>query len=306
MLNKNTLGISKNRNYGSTSNSVDPVKCRFSVKTFIRNHGKNSMDHEELLVKEEDGVGTITLNRPERKNAFTLDMIDKWIAAIEDWRNNPQVKVIVVTGAGNAFCSGVDFSSIRSEQQYGPFEMKSLLWDRIQRIPLTLEDIDKPVIAAMKGVAVGAGLDMALMCDLRFAADTARFSEAYIKAGLVPGEGGAYYLPRLVGIAKALELLWTGDFVDAFEALRIGMVNRIYPEKNLMPETYNFARRLAGGPDAVIRTIKRATYQSSRVDLRTALDLISSHMGVIRSTADSLNAVKATIKRYGKESDDSD
>lgn len=260
------------------------------------------MENEEILFKKEDGIGTITLNRPEKKNAFTLSMIDRWIEALEEWRKDTDVRVIVVTGAGDAFCSGVDFAATRTEQQEdGPFERKSVLWDRIHRIPLTLEDIDKPVMAAVNGVAVGAGLDMALMCDLRFAADTARLSEGYVRVGLVPGDGGAYYLPRLVGIAKALELLWTGDFVDAQDALRIGMVNRVYPADRLMEETYNFARRLADGPATVIRMIKRATYQSSRVDLRTALDLISSHMGVIRFTKDSQDAMKATLERFAKK-----
>jgi enoyl-CoA hydratase/carnithine racemase len=259
------------------------------------------MSRDEILFEKKDGLGTITLNRPEKKNAFTLTMIDKWADTLVKWRTDPEVKVIILTGAGNAFCSGADFSAADAERgEDGPYERKSVLWDRIQRIPLTLEDIDKPVIAAMNGVATGAGLDMALMCDLRFAADTARFAETYVKVGLVPGDGGSYYLPRLVGIAKALELLWEGDFIDAREALRIGLVNRVYPEAQLMEETYGFARKLADGPGTVIRTIKRATYQSSRVDLRTALDLMSSHMGVVRFTKDSQDAMKATLERFAK------
>ncbi len=160
-----------------------------------------------------------------------------------------------------------------------------------------MEDIDKPVIAALNGVAVGAGLDMALMCDIRFAAESARFAEGYVKVGFVPGDGGAYYLPRLVGVAKALELFLTGDFIFAPEAERIGMVNKVFPDDKLMEETYKFARRLADGPTKVIQLIKRAVYQSSRVDLRTALDLISSHMGVIRTTRDSQEAMKASMVR---------
>jgi enoyl-CoA hydratase/carnithine racemase len=179
--------------------------------------------------------------------------------------------------------------------------MKIILWEKIHRIALTLEDIDKPVIAAMKGVAVGAGLDMALMCDLRFVAETACFSEGYVKVGLVPGDGGAYFLPRLVGVSKALELLWTGDFIDAEEALRIGMVNRVYKDGELMEQTLGFAQRLAQGPSAVLRTIKRATYQSSRTDLRTALDLISSHMGVIRESEDSRQAFRKATQKYIKK-----
>jgi enoyl-CoA hydratase/carnithine racemase len=258
------------------------------------------METHHIDLPVEDGVGTIVLNRPERKNAFTLDMIEAWAAALEKWRKDPDIRVIVVTGAGDDFCSGVDFTSTGRQLNPGPYEMKNLLWEKIHRIALTLEDIDKPVIAAMKGVAVGAGLDMALMCDLRFAADSARFSEGYVKVGLVPGDGGAYFLPRLVGIPKALELLWTGDFIDAQEALRIGMVNRVYPQERLMEETCRFARRLAEGPGAVIRMIKRATYQSSRTDLRTALDLISSHMGVVRESPDSREAFEKATRRFKK------
>lgn len=257
------------------------------------------MAQEEILFQKEDGIATITLNCPERKNAFSMDMIDQWADALQKWRTDPEVKVIVITGAGDAFCSGAYLTPSPGGQTspVGPFDHKSRLWDQIHRIPLTLEDIDKPVIAALNGVAVGAGLDMALMCDIRFAAESARFAEGYVNVGFVPGDGAAYYLPRLVGIAKALELLWTGDFIYAPEAERIGMVNRVYPDEDLMTETYKFARRLADGPSKVIQLIKRTTYQSSRLDLRTALDLVSSHMGVIRSTKESQDAMAASLAR---------
>lgn len=259
----------------------------------------------DLLFLKEDGVATIRLNRPGKKNSFTMEMIAEWIAALEACRRDPGIKVIVVTGTGDAFCSGADLTNIPDSRNYGPVEHKNMLWEQVQRIALVLEDIDKPVIAAVNGVAVGAGLDMALMCDLRFAADTARLSEGYVKAGLVPGDGGCYFLPRLVGTAKALELFWTGDFIDAQEALRIGMVNRVYPAGKLMEETYLFARRLAAGPGLIIRTTKRAVYQSSRVDLRTALDLISSHMGVIRTSKDHLDAMDRMMNKLtGKEESD--
>ncbi|MBN1383115.1 MAG: enoyl-CoA hydratase/isomerase family protein [Deltaproteobacteria bacterium] len=256
------------------------------------------MDNQEILFKKEDGTATITLNCPKRKNSFSMEMIDQWAKVLGEWRTDPEVKVIVVTGAGDAFCSGAYFTPPEpGEPERTAFDHKSNLWDRIHRIVLTLEDIDKPVIAAMNGVAVGAGLDMALMCDVRFAAESARFAEGYVKVGLVPGDGGAYFLPRLIGIGRALELLWTGDFVSAAEAERIGMVNRVFPDETLMEETYKFAKRLVDGPTQVIRLIKRATYQSSRVDLRTALDLISSHMGVIRTTKDSRDAMAASMNR---------
>lgn len=261
------------------------------------------MAQEDILFKKKDGLATITLNCPERKNSFSMEMIDQWADMLQQWRTDPEVRVIILTGAGDAFCSGAYFPTSPNNQSRpdGPFDHKSRLWNQIHRIPLALEDIDKPVIAALNGVAVGAGLDMALMCDIRFAAESARFAEGYVNVGLVPGDGGAYYLPRLVGIAKALELLWTGDFINAPEAERIGMVNRVYPDDHLMEETYKFARRLADGPAKVIQLIKRTTYQSCRLDLRTALDLVSSHMGVIRTTEDSKNAMAASLEKRRKK-----
>lgn len=239
-----------------------------------------------------DGVGTILLNRPERKNAFTLAMLEQWVRIIEDARTDDTIRVLVVTGAGGAFCSGVDLGVFDDETRT-PLKDKTLLTDRVHRIAYALEDFDKPVIAAVDGVAVGAGLDFALMADLRLASASARFSEGYVRVGLVPGDGGCYLLPRLVGMSRALELLWTGDWVGAEEAERLGLVNHVYPDAEFTTRTREFAARLAAGPPLALRTIKRATYQSSRTDLRTALDLISSHQAVIQSTHDSAEALNA-------------
>lgn len=246
----------------------------------------------DLEYHVENRVGTILLNRPEKKNAFTVEMIDQWAKILQEARTDESVGAIVLTGAGDAFCSGVQLTNLESEEPT-PYDRKALLTDRIHRIAYALEDLDKPVIAAVNGVAVGAGMDMALMCDMRFAARSARMSEGYIRVGLVPGDGGAYYLPRLVGTAKALELLLTGDFIDGEEAERIGVVNRVYEDEHLMDETRKFAERIAVGPPIVTRMIKRAVYQSARSDLRTSLDLISSHMGIVQSTQDSQEALRA-------------
>jgi enoyl-CoA hydratase/carnithine racemase len=149
-----------------------------------------------------DGVGTILLNRPERHNAFTPEMTDTWAGILADARTDTNVRVLVLTGAGRSFCSGVDLDRRYGEAPPTPLERKSLLSDRVHRIPLLLEDLDKPIIAAINGAAVGAGLDMALMCDMRVMARNARLSEGYIRVGMVPGDGSCYYLPRLVGPAK--------------------------------------------------------------------------------------------------------
>ncbi len=187
-----------------------------------------------LLYTIDEGVATITLNRPERLNAFDEEMIELWVDALGDARQNEAVQVIVVTGAGRAFCSGGDVGGMAGRAPRTGLEHKRWL-ERIHRVPLTLEQIDKPVIAALNGPAVGAGLDMALMCDLRYAAAGIRVSEGYVKVGLIPGDGGSYFLPRLVGTARALELLWTGDPIDADQAERIGLVNRVVPADELLP-----------------------------------------------------------------------
>jgi enoyl-CoA hydratase/carnithine racemase len=247
-----------------------------------------------------DGIGTILLNRPHRKNAFTIEMIDQWARILVEARTDPDVRVIVLTGAGDAFCSGVDLSSMDGERP-SPLQRKEHLTDHIHRIPYALEDLDKPVIAAINGAAVGAGMDMALMCDMRIIARSARLSEGYIRVGLVPGDGGCYYLPRIVGQAKALELLLTGDFIGAEEAARIGIANHVVDDDDLIAATTRLARKLADAPPVAVRTIKRAVYQSARADLRTALDLISSHMSVVTSTQDSAEALAAfREKRPGR------
>jgi len=240
-----------------------------------------------------DGIGTIRLNRPHRKNAFTLDMADEWAQILVGARTDSAVRVLILTGAGHAFCSGVDLDRRHGDEPATPLVRKQVLTERVHRIPLALEDLDKPIIAAINGPAVGAGLDMALMCDMRIMARSARLSEGYIRVGLVPGDGGCYYLPRLVGVAKALELLLTGDFVDADEALRLGMVNHVVDDADLWAATESLARKIADSPPIASRMIKRALYQSSRSDLRTALDLISSHTGVIGLMQDSVEAMDA-------------
>jgi enoyl-CoA hydratase/carnithine racemase len=174
-----------------------------------------------------------------------------------------------------------------------PLDHKNQLWEHIHRVPKALDRMDKPVIAMVNGPAVGAGMGMALMCDVRIASTEARFSTGYVRVGLVPGDGDTYFLPRLIGTARALELLWTADFVEAAEAERVGIVNRVVPPERLAEETYALARRIADGPQVPIRLIKRLVYQSLRLDLTTHLDLVSSHMAVVRETEDHKEGVRA-------------
>jgi enoyl-CoA hydratase/carnithine racemase len=255
----------------------------------------------DLEYHRDGAVSTILLNRPERKNSFTLPMIDAWVDALDEASDDPDVRVIVLRGEGDAFCAGVDLGRVTGEMGQGPLEIKELLRQRVQRIPRKLQDVEKPVIASISGPAVGAGLDMALMCDMRLAARSASLCESYIRVGFVPGAGGLWYLPRLVGIAKAFEIFMTGDFLDGEEAHRIGLVNRVYDDDQLLDATYALAEQIAAAPPVLAAMIKRALYQSVDTDLRTSLDLASSHMAVVRSTPESDRAFSAIRERVGGE-----
>jgi enoyl-CoA hydratase/carnithine racemase len=247
-------------------------------------------------------VATITLNRPTRKNAFTLPMCDGWTEALRRAAREPAVRAVIVTGGGDAFCSGVDLSAL-DEVEATPLGRKEMLRQRVHQVALALEDLDKPTIAAVRGVAVGAGMDMALLCDLRFAGRSMRMSEGYIKVGLVPGDGGAWLLPRLVGTAKAMELLLTGDLIDADEALRLGIVNQVHDDDVLLERTRAFAERIAAAPPVQVAMIRRLVRSSERIDLRTHLDLVSSHFGVVSALEDYTEAQAAfREKRPGRYS----
>ncbi len=249
---------------------------------------------DELLFKIENAIATITLNRPEKLNAFTTDMLLQWGDALLEAQSNTQVRAIVLTGAGRAFCAGGDVGGMNErKQQETPIMRKASLTDRVHRIPLIMESLDKPVIVAINGVATGAGLDMALMGDIRIAAKSARLAETYIRIGIMAGDGGAWYLPRLVGLPKALELLWTGRFVESDEAERIGLVNKVVPDEQLMQEAYRMAEQIAAGPPLAVRMMKKAVYQGMNMDLRTHLEQVSSHMAVLFSTEDHQEALTA-------------
>jgi enoyl-CoA hydratase/carnithine racemase len=252
------------------------------------------MSDLELTVR--DGIATARLTRPDKKNALSDEMVRELARAVRECNEDPAVHVFIITGAGDAFCSGGDLGRRAKEQQGAdptPLQRKTHLEQGVQRVALSIEAFEKPIIAAVNGAAAGAGMDLALMCDLRFAARSARFSEAYIRVGLIPGNGGCYLLPRLAGTAKALELLWTGDFINAEEAQALGLVNRVFDDEKLMEETGRFALRLASGPPLQQRLIKKLVYQSLRTDLKTSLDVVSSHMGIVQATQDYKEAILA-------------
>jgi len=260
------------------------------------------VEYTEILYSVTDGVATITLNRPEKMNAFSTKMIAEWTDAIEKARDDDDARVVVITGAGRGFCSGMDVAAEAGGQgllktESGPADRRNSLRYNVHRVARALGLLDKPYIAAVNGPAAGAGMDMASMTDIRYCSETARFGMAYVRMGIVPGDGGAYFLPRIVGMAKALEIMWTGDMFDAQEALRIGYVSKVCPADALQEETHAFAARLAEGPNVAIQLMKRLAYRSQDVTLDQALDLAQSAMVVAQGTEDAKEGPQAFMER---------
>ncbi|HWL13497.1 MAG TPA: enoyl-CoA hydratase-related protein [Ureibacillus sp.] len=260
----------------------------------------------DLLFEVQEHIATITLNRPESLNAFSEDMILNWIKALEEVRDNDEIHVLIVKGNGKAFCAGGDIKAMANGK--GFFESKddvtstalarkNSIWKKVQRVPLLLEEIDKPVIAQLHGFALGAGLDMALMCDIRIASENTKFAEGYINVGIVPGDGGAYFLPRIVGIDQALDMLWTGKTLTAAQAKEKGLVTYVVPDGELESFTFDYASKLASAPKETIRIIKRAVYQGQVMSLRSSLDYISSKMGIVTELPDYAEGVNAVIEK---------
>ncbi len=260
------------------------------------------MSTESLILFDTDdhGVATITLNRPEKYNAFTKDMINRWGEILEKCETDPKVKVVVLTGAGKAFCTGGDISAQKDRANNDSLERKDFLWRHVHKIAFVMERMDKPTIAAINGAARGAGLDMALMCDLRTMADTATLAESYINVGLIAGDGGTYYLPRIIGMPRALELFWTGRAIGAAEAERIGLVNNVVPADQLMAATQQLARAIAAQPFEAVRAYKRAAYQGMNMPLAAHLDMVSSHTSILRETPEHRAKVAAFLDRKKK------
>ena len=238
-------------------------------------------------------IGTITLNRPELRNAINEAMLPLWLDALEHCRVSPDVDVIIVTGAGEAFCRGGDVSRLGAHTTPNNLQIKQQFWDRLHAIPRKLAEIDKPVLAVVNGLASGAGVDVALQCDLRFAAEDASFRVSYAAFGLVPGNGGTWYLPRIVGESKALELLLSAEPFSAAEALQMGLVTRVFPADELMERSVAWARQVSENAPIALRMIKRAVRQSLQMDLNTHLDMISSHMVVTRASKDHAEGILA-------------
>jgi len=255
------------------------------------------MKWEFVLLEKDERVATLTLNRPDRLNAFGGNMRQEILEALEDACQDKDIRVIVITGAGKAFCAGGDVNEfVAGTSQIMP---KDATTERptMSKIVLLINTVEKPVIASVNGAAAGGGCNLALACDIRIASERARFSEAFAKRGVHPDWGGIYFLPRLVGYAKAAELIFTGDVIDANEALRIGMVNRVVPHEELNIATKELARKIVKNAPLPISLAKRGLQNFYKMDLAQALDYEAYAIGICVNTEDREEGFKSFLEK---------
>ena len=252
-------------------------------------------EYEAIRYVVDDGVATLTFDLPEKRNPMSNELQADTIDALHRAHTDPDVRAVIVTGAGDhAFSAGGDVRSLGRSEGPPPTPLDRRKWLRhTQKMILAFRACEKPVLAAVNGIAAGGGLDIALACDIRIASDRARFSEIFARIGLFPGTGGTYLLPRTVGTAKALELIWTGDMIDAQEALAIGLVSRVVPHADLMTETTAFARRLCQGPPMAITLAKAAVYRGMDLGFEAALDYAATAEGMTLASADHAEGIRA-------------
>ncbi len=254
-----------------------------------------------LLWEQQGHVVTLTLNRPEKRNALTGEkMFASFEEAFQRINADLSIRAVILTGAGKAFCSGGDVKEMRDRAgMFGvsPADIQHNYRTGIQRIPLAFAKLDVPIIAAVNGSAIGAGCDLACMCDIRLAAVGATFAESFVKLGIIPGDGGAWLLPRVVGMSRACELAFTGDTIDADAALAIGLVSRVVPEERLMEEARALALRIAANPPQALRWTKRLIREGQQVRLESLLDTAAVIQALAHHTEDHVEAIAAYFEK---------
>ena len=253
-----------------------------------------------LLVDQQGPVVTLTMNQPERRNALTGNTAaDEIVAAVSRIDNDRSVRAVILTGAGSVFSAGGNIHEMarQASDAVDPLQIRQDYRAGIQRIPLALFNLEVPVIAAINGPAIGAGLDLACMCDLRIAAEGAKFAESFVKLGIVPGDGGAWLLPRIIGLSRASELLFTGDTFGTREALEWGLVSQVVPADQLLAAAQELAGRMAANPPHAVRMAKRLLREALHVRLDTSLEMAAGFQALAQKTADHREAVAAFVEK---------
>ncbi len=256
------------------------------------------MAYEQISVERDGAVARVVMNRPEKLNALTATMSDELSDAITTLGADDEVRCVLITGAGRGFCAGQDLTEFRDAYASGQRpDIRGHLAKTYHRLIPLLFGIPKPVVAAVNGVAAGAGLSVALACDIRVASDQARFTQAFVKIGLVPDSGGTYFLPRVVGHAKALELSMTGEMLDAQTALELGLVSKVYPADTFEDQATAFARTLAAMPTRALTATRDLLARAVTSDLEEALRREADAQAAMAETRDHLEGVTAFAEK---------
>jgi len=257
------------------------------------------MSYETIILEKKDAIATITLNRPERLNAINPQMTQELASALDNVEADAGVRVLVITGAGRGFCAGADVGGMTggaerdSSAAVTAEELRQGLIHSAGRVMPRIHKLQKPTIAMVNGSAVGAGFDLALVCDIRIGSEKSRFMNAFVRIGLFPGWGGTWLYPRVMGVGKALEYLYTGDFMEAEEAERLGVLNKLVKAEELEAETLAFARKIASGPPISLKLMKLQVYKGLGMDFETALQFAAACETITLSSEDHREGVAA-------------
>jgi enoyl-CoA hydratase/carnithine racemase len=253
-----------------------------------------------LKTARDGAVLTLTMSQPETRNALTGNSaVDEFVQACDDIRRDRSVRVVILTGEGPVFSSGGNVKDMQRffQQQIAPEAIREEYRNGIQRLPRALYNLDVPVIAAVNGPAVGAGLDLTCMCDIRIASEKATFAESFVRVGIVPGDGGAWLLPRAVGRAKAAEMAFTGEAIGAQEAQECGLVSRVVAPEALMETAMTIARKIAANPGGVLRMTKRLLREGEHATLESVLEISASYQALAHLEPDHHEAVRAFVEK---------
>jgi len=255
------------------------------------------MEFKSILLRQDGPIARIVLNRPKRLNALNWTMLDELGTAIEKIRNDDSCRVLVITGAGKAFCAGGDIKEFPERFELDQIERRNAISRFHKNVIIALREIERPVLASVNGDAIGGGCDFAMACDIRIASEKARFGVPFLRLGLVSDLGGSYFLPRLVGLGKAIELFLTGDLIDAAEAEKIGLIAKVLPHEKLEDETTKMATKLAKMPPIAVRFIKSSMNKSLNMDLIGELESEADKQSICLKSEDHREGVRAFLEK---------
>lgn len=254
------------------------------------------MEFKNLIIRTEGKVGLITLNNPSKMNPINSEVEREIHWVLNEWEDDSEVRCVVITGSGRAFSSGVDRKTLKASHELPPYGVYKDI-NKTAKLIYRLSKYPKPTIAAINGLALGLGLNLAMACDLRVASDDASMGAVFVRVGLSADTGGSYLLTRLVGLSKALEMLFTGDIIPAQQAKEIGLVNRVFAREGFERTTLDLAKKIADHSPVAIRFLKASVYKSIRNELNTVMDFESATQALVMHSDEHRKAVQEFLKK---------